>query len=124
MKPGRPSFRPHINNGSRVRLKPAKDYNARRDWYGDNWEQISASIRKRDDYRCQGNKLDIRLRCNARFPPPFHGVLHVHHIIELPRGTNHPTNLITLCRVCHGKIHGKNLGTISEKQRRAAARKG
>lgn len=91
--------------------------------YGDDWPQISAYIKKRDDYRCRAHKLGLA-KCRHRFPPPYQHLLHVHHIIERLRGgSNHPSNLITLCKECHGKTHGRKLGKdITDKQKRAAGR--
>jgi hypothetical protein len=40
--------------------------------------------------------------------------LDYHHLIPCSRGgTDDETNLITLCRVCHGKTHDANGGTWS-----------
>lgn len=111
---GRPSFRPKMNNG-----RYQKKRNPKQEMYGENWEELSAYVRKRDDYTCKVRKLGVNWRCNVQLKPPFHWLLHVHHIIPLPKGPNHPKNLITLCRECHGRIHGKYLGSISEKQKRA-----
>lgn len=119
-KPGRPSFRPRINTG-RGSSKPRE--NPRKEWYGDNWEATSNYVRQRDGYRCRINVIQPSWRCGVYLPPPFHSMLHAHHIVPLPRGSNHPTNLISLCRECHGKIHGKNLGRITDKQKSAARQK-
>lgn len=87
--------------------------------YGTDWDILSDFVKKRDDYTCMAHKIGMP-RCGLRFPPPFSNLLHAHHIVPLPRGVNHPTNLITLCKDCHGRHHGKNLGTISDKQKMAA----
>lgn len=113
---GRPSFRPKINNGrfQKKKFKPVP-----KELYGDNWEELSDYVRKRDNYTCQGQKLGLK-RCGSYLPPPFSWLLHCHHIVPLPKGSNHPSNLISLCRECHGLIHNKSLGTITDKQKRAA----
>lgn len=113
---GRPGFRPKINNGkfTKKKFKPVP-----KELYGSNWVELSEYVRRRDNYTCQGRKLGIN-NCSVRLPPPFSHLLHAHHIIPLPRGPNHPKNLITLCVSCHGKLHGKNLGTVTNKQKMAA----
>lgn len=65
--------------------------------YGENWKNISAFIKKRDDYTCT--------TCGKKFPAcsPY---LHVHHIIPLSKGgTNEASNLTTLCYQCHVDNH-------------------
>jgi 5-methylcytosine-specific restriction endonuclease McrA len=120
--PKRPNYRPRIKKGGNPftvnKKQPPKEL------YGDNWEALSAYVRQRDNYTCQMHVLRPDIRCGIRLPPPFSNLLHAHHIVPLPKGSNHPTNLISLCRDCHSKIHGgKNLGkAITEKQKRAAAR--
>lgn len=99
-------------------------FNNQQHSYGDGWEVISAYVRKRDGYRCQVAKLTAgRFTCTGYFPPPFQHLLHAHHIVERGRGgEDHPRNLLSLCVECHSKIHGKYLGRITDKQRRAAKR--
>ena len=60
------------------------------------WGHISESIMERDFYKC------VKCGCNNK-------KLVVHHIIPLSRskGSNDPSNLETLCEVCHGKAHAK-----------------
>lgn len=107
---GRPNFR-----RSRFK-KPTQEA------YGKDWATLSEYIRRRDNYTCLAHKIGMP-KCGNRFPPPFHGLLHPHHIVPLPRGSNHPTNLVTLCKDCHGKHHGKSFGkAISTKQKQAAKR--
>ena len=60
--------------------------------YPTNWSEISRQARQRDGNQC-GN-------CNS-----VHD-LHVHHIIPLSKGgTSSLSNLRTLCKSCHGKLH-------------------
>jgi hypothetical protein len=62
--------------------------------YPDNWEQLRAAILDRDNYTCQG--------CGAE-----NTELSVHHIVPLGcGGSNVKSNLITLCKECHGSVHG------------------
>jgi DEAD/DEAH box helicase domain-containing protein len=63
--------------------------------YGSQWQDIRVSILQRDDQRCQV--------CGIHLPETQ---LHVHH--KIPFRTfgdldtaNHPSNLVTLCPVCH-----------------------
>jgi 5-methylcytosine-specific restriction endonuclease McrA len=67
-----------------------------RQWtYPGNWSDVARRIRSRDGYRC----IDCGEASSA---------LHVHHIIYLSKyGTNQQGNLVTLCRPCHEKEHGR-----------------
>lgn len=123
MKPrgiGRPNFRPKMVTGRGfAKSKPSKR-NPAPEMYGEDWEKLSLYIRQRDNWTCQIHKIVPAKRCGAYLPPPFSRLLHVHHIIPLPKGSNHPKNLISLCNECHGFVHGKYLGKITDKQKRAA----
>lgn len=113
----RPNHRPAVRFG---KFLPTKQKKPTSEMYGENWEELSSYVRKRDNYSCRIAVLDSSQRCSNRFPPPFHNLLHAHHIVPLPKGSNHPSNLISLCVECHGKLHKKYLGKVSEKQKRAA----
>lgn len=102
---GRPSMK-----ATRIRSKG---------WYGDDWKTLADSIKRRDGYRCQIARVS-KYACNRYCPPPFASMLAAHHIVPLPRGTNHPENLVTLCHDCHSKLHGRDVGHISAKQDRAS----
>lgn len=66
--------------------------------YPDDWTDLAAAVRKRDDHICQGCGVD---------GDDHDGNLSVHHIVPLGcGGTNTYRNLITLCSECHGNIHG------------------
>ncbi len=66
--------------------------------YGNNWSQISADIKRRDNYTCQN--------CSKFFTPGTRNLLHVHHKVSVfKHGTNNPDNLITLCLQCHTNKH-------------------
>lgn len=116
----RPSFRPSFSKGF---SKPKKKFEHNKELYGDNWSDISTYVKKRDDYRCMAYKIGGP-KCNGRFPPPFSGLLHAHHIVSLSKGgANHPRNLICVCHTCHSAIHGRKIGSnITQKQRTAASR--
>jgi hypothetical protein len=57
--------------------------------YVDNWDEISAQAKKRDNYRCA--------HCQHRYPD---GYLESHHKNRNKRD-NSPQNLISLCALCH-----------------------
>lgn len=62
--------------------------------YKKTWPELVREVKKRDGYRCRGRN------CGSEIG------LEVHHIVPLSRGgTNHKTNLITLCEKCHLKRH-------------------
>jgi len=115
----RPAFRPSVAKGF---TKSKKVFEHKQEWYGDNWSDLSNYVKKRDNYQCMAYKIGGP-KCGGRFPPPFAGLLHAHHIVSLSKGgPNHPKNLITVCSECHGALHNKYLGKISNKQRMAASR--
>lgn len=69
-------------------IRPVAD--ARR--YPADWERVRAVVLQRDGYACRN--------CGAG------GALQVHHIVPLSAGgTNRWTNLTTLCRRCHRRLH-------------------
>ena len=60
--------------------------------YPETWEDIRRTVLKRDDYRC----------ANCRSTEN----LHVHHIVPLSLGgSNELSNLKTLCKGCHTRLH-------------------
>ena len=68
------------------------------DGYPDNWDQLRKQTYKRDSYQCQN--------CGAKGGSGGVAELHAHHIVPLGAGGNNAvSNLVTLCRTCHGKIH-------------------
>jgi 5-methylcytosine-specific restriction endonuclease McrA len=77
--------------------------------YPPDWSIIKAAIKQRDGYKCRAHKIGLP-RCPNYFPPPFSNMLDAHHIIPLPKGSNKPKNLITLCRQCHEKTHNRKIG--------------
>ena len=75
------------------------------DGYGPGWEAVRERVLERDGYRCR--------RCGYHRPPDvevrFGRALQAHHLV--PRaagGPDHPENLVTLCRPCHGVQHPHN----------------
>lgn len=64
--------------------------------YEAEFRSVRRSVLERDGHRCQ--------HCGR----PMYRGMHVHHIIYRSRGgTNLPSNLISLCPSCHGRIHGR-----------------
>lgn len=85
-------------------------------WKGGNFSRenslISSNLRKeilqRDNFRCQS--------CGAKDWEKKPSLLHIHHIIEFEnKGTQDPSNLITLCFVCHWvDKHGYKLNSVMQ----------
>lgn len=68
-------------------------------WFGrlsvDLWLPLKQWIYRRDMGLCQ--------YCKEQF---YYDQTHCHHTLELSEGgTNHPSNLKTLCHGCHKKRH-------------------
>lgn len=64
---------------------------------GDNWEEVSNYIRKRDGFTCKecGKKTNgVQLDVHHKIPFRF---------FDNPEKANHEDNLVTLCRSCHSK---------------------
>ena len=59
----------------------------------EEWEELRQIILKEDKYLCRICRTESKEK-------------HVHHIVPLSKyGSNHQTNLITLCYDCHNKVH-------------------
>jgi 5-methylcytosine-specific restriction enzyme A len=68
--------------------------------YGKKWNRLRHIVFNRDNYICQ----ECGIKCDRSTPSR---TPNCHHIIPLGKGgTNHYSNLITLCRRCHKKLHG------------------
>lgn len=64
--------------------------------YGEDWPAVRERVWKRDGYACTRCGTDDR-------------TIQAHHVV--PRaagGPDDPTNLLTLCRPCHGVMHPRN----------------
>lgn len=122
-KVGRPSFRPRMKTGrSLAKSSSSKSRFPDKAWYGDDWQTLATYVKQRDNYTCRAAVIGLS-PCSGRFPPPFSSLLHAHHIIPLPKGPNHPKNIITLCVNCHNKTHKRQISKpITDKQRQAARR--
>jgi len=78
------------------------------DKYPSNWDQIRKQIYKRDGYTCQ--------KCGAQGGRGGDAELHCHHITPISKGgSNHPTNLITLCWRCHNAQHRHHVPRMSSR---------
>lgn len=82
-----------------ARFFTVKDLDIRFPWYGrmslDIWRPLRQWVYERDGGKCQycGNPVEL-FEC------------HIHHVLELSQnGTNHPSNLKTLCIPCHKDRH-------------------
>ena len=70
------------------------------DWdYASDWKTIARQIRDRDEWTCQD--------CGERRKRWGHS-LHVHHIDE-NKLNNDPSNLVSLCALCHRDAHRKGV---------------
>ncbi|MGQ0503075.1 MAG: HNH endonuclease [Panacagrimonas sp.] len=72
--------------------------------YPPDWAERRAEVLRRDDHKCTKcgypNGFSRRVR-----------ELHVHHQTALSAGgTNHISNLLTLCHVCHRRVDHKHRG--------------
>lgn len=64
------------------------------------FENVKQYVRERDKYTCQICKADTIKKGTG---------LEVHHIIPRSHGgSNKPSNLISLCKKCHNKVHSNN----------------
>lgn len=67
--------------------------------YPSDWESRRRNVYSRDNYTCQN--------CGANGGTRGSAELHAHHIVPKSKGGSHKkSNLVTLCRECHGAIHG------------------
>ena len=70
----------------------------RGEMYG--FENVKQYVRERDKYTCQICKADTIKKGTG---------LEVHHIIPRSQGgSNKPSNLISLCKKCHNKVHSNS----------------
>lgn len=97
--------KPQEETGEKIRtLADKSPYGWRAFYRTQVWEKKRKSILQRDHYACQECKRHGRYtRANT--------VHHIRHLKEEPELALEDTNLESLCRDCHEKIHEK------EKQR-------
>lgn len=78
--------------------------------HGHDWFEIREQVLERDNRRCQN--------CGEE------SNLVVHHIVPISnRGTNHTTNLVTLCRQCHRAAHNHRWKEESDSSPESTSRK-
>jgi 5-methylcytosine-specific restriction protein A len=78
------------------------------------WPRVKASILRRDGYRCRDCGLEFRDASGRR----ERGALEVHHILPRSRGgSDHPLNLITLCKACHGGYTSESASDLAMETR-------
>ena len=66
--------------------------------YPPDWDSRRKEFYRRDNYECQN--------CGIKGGKNGSAELHAHHIVPILSGGNDViSNLTTLCRTCHGKIH-------------------
>lgn len=71
--------------------------------YPSDWNSRRKKVYKRDNYRCQ--------KCGSRGGPRGNTELHAHHKKPKSKGGSHRlSNLTTVCKSCHGDIHGHGVG--------------
>jgi len=78
----------------------------KRGYRGDDWGKIRVEIYKRDGYICQ----DCGVKCISRREANKNNsrkIIQCHHIVKYDKekDNNNEENLITLCLICHVKIH-------------------
>ena len=67
------------------------------------WWKIRDECFERDDYKCQGCRVDITEHIRRGFKPP-----EAHHIVPVSQGgSNKLDNLKTLCYDCHKSEHSR-----------------
>lgn len=87
IKPGAGGRRPGIGLGGVTKIRRTYDV---------DWDNLRIQIFERDNYQCR--RCDRSLRGTNR--------RHVHHIKPLSKGgSNNPSNLISLCDICHHHQH-------------------
>lgn len=71
--------------------------------YPSDWNKRRKKVYKRDNYRCQ--------KCGSRGGPRGNTEIHAHHKKPISEGGFHQfSNLTTVCKSCHGDIHGHGVG--------------
>ena len=98
------TFKQSLSNASHKNTLTSNHYSKRLSNsgnYSEDWETLREERLRMDNYTCQKCRFDGHEHRN---------MLHVHHKVPLSRGgRNKLSNLITLCKDCHKKIHHKSL---------------
>lgn len=78
--------------------------------YPSDWNKRRKEVYRRDNHECQ--------ECGSRGGSRGNTELHAHHVVPKSEGGSHDhSNLKTLCRDCHNKVHSHQVGgSASEEQ--------
>lgn len=72
--------------------------------YPPDWDSRRRQVYRRDNHTCQ--------RCGANGGPYGDTELHAHHQVPVSKGGSHAmSNLETVCKSCHERIHGHPIPT-------------
>lgn len=75
--------------------------------YPHDWDERRRAVYRRDGYQCQN--------CDARGGSAGDTELHCHHIVPKSKGGSHDkSNLVTLCRDCHNRVHDQHIPEMSD----------
>lgn len=70
--------------------------------YSPDRDRLRERVYERDEHRCQ--------HCGRHSRPRGSAELHIRHVVPRPRGgSDHPRNLLTLCRKCDDRIHEQHV---------------
>lgn len=85
--------------------------------YPSDWNSRRRRVYSRDGYRCQN--------CGAGGGREGGAELHAHHIVPISKGGSHSTsNLKTMCKECHGAIHGRGMAPTASSSSTDASSEG
>lgn len=74
----------------------------------------------RDEFACQAHLVGLPRCTETRLR-----MLQVHHLVQRSEGGTHDLeNLLTLCRVCHSRIHPWMIWNLSQRQKELIAEQG
>jgi len=85
---------------------------------GAEWEEARQTALSRDDHECQFCGIT-----NHQHQQDHDQELHIHHIIPRSEGgTNHPDNLISVCRSCHRTMEGTQAKALARMKKQIPQR--
>lgn len=96
---GRIPWNKGVNENQDERVK--KQANALREFHYDRWHDVG-NIKKENTTKYGKHNKGFCEICNSKT------LLDVHHI-DKNRENNNPSNLMTLCKVCHSRVHKQSL---------------
>lgn len=87
---------------------------------GEEWEKARMRALVRDEFACQAHLVGLPRCTETRLR-----MLQVHHLVQRSEGGTHDLeNLLTLCRVCHSRIHPWMIWNLSQRQKELIAEQG